>query len=108
MKTDHTLVSAAQQGDTKSFSVLVTTYRNMVYGLALSYLNDFDTAYDISQEVFLRAYLQVKTLKHPDKFPAWLRAPTVNTCKMWVRRQKPTVKFDHYGSKTGGFGHTGT
>lgn len=94
METDHTLVIAAQDGDAASFNLLAAAYRDMVYSLALSYLNDFDAAYDISQEVFLRAWIKVKTLEQPDRFRAWLRTLTVNACRTQLRRQKSTVDID--------------
>ena len=94
MPSDAELVEAALQGDRDAFGHLVNQYKDVVYGLALSLLRDFDEAYDASQEVFLRAFLRLGQLKEPEKLPAWLRAITGNVCRTWLAQRRNSVPLE--------------
>ena len=60
-------------------------YRESIYGLAYSKLGNFHDAEDVTQEVFIRAYQKLRTLKRYDSFLAWLYSITTNLCKNWLR-----------------------
>ena len=94
MKTDSELVAAALRGDSPAFGLLVQRHKSAVYGLAFSYLNDFEAARDVSQEAFLRAFLQLHRLEHPERFPSWLCTITANACRNWLRKPRETVGLD--------------
>ncbi|HDH99684.1 MAG TPA: sigma-70 family RNA polymerase sigma factor, partial [Firmicutes bacterium] len=91
---DRELVGACLRGDTEAFSRLVERYKDAVYGLALSYTNDFDAARDIAQESFIKAFLALRTLSDPAKFGIWLRTITVNQCRMWLRGRRSHIPLD--------------
>jgi len=91
---DRELVGACLRGDTEAFSRLVERYKDAVYGLALSYTNDFDAAQDIAQESFIKAFLTLRTLSDPAKFGIWLRTITVNQCRMWLRGRRSHIPLD--------------
>ena len=65
--------------------MLVDKYKGSVYGLAYAKLGDFHDAQDMTQEVFLKAYQKLRTLKRWDKFLSWLYAITSNSCKDFLR-----------------------
>ena len=95
MKSDLELVCDTLDGHKEAFGILVTRYRDCVYGLALSFLGDFEAAYDISQEVFLRAFLNLNRLADAGKLSPWLRAITANACRMRLRQRRDRVPIDH-------------
>ena len=72
-------------GDTAAFGLLVDKYRASVYALAYSKLGNFHDAEDVTQEVFLKAYRKLRTLKRWDRFLSWLYAITSNLCKDFSR-----------------------
>jgi RNA polymerase sigma-70 factor (ECF subfamily) len=53
---------AAQQGDLEAFNQLVLFYQDRIFSLALRILEDEDTAEDITQTVFLNAFLGYKII----------------------------------------------
>ena len=75
------------QGDKTAFRGLIESYRNAVYGLAISYVGDFDVAEDLAQEAFLKAYYRLHTLEDGNRFGAWLRSIAANLCRMELRRR---------------------
>jgi RNA polymerase sigma factor (sigma-70 family) len=82
---DGYIVNRCLNGDSAAFGLLVDKYRTGVYALAYSRLRDFQDAEDVAQEVFIKAYRKLRTLKRFDSFHAWLYAITVNFCKDWLR-----------------------
>jgi RNA polymerase sigma-70 factor (ECF subfamily) len=72
------LVNSARAGDRASFAALVERFRGTVFALAYSYLRDADEAEDVSQEVFVRAYLAMGRLQEPGRFPSWLNGITAH------------------------------
>ena len=56
--TDKELVLRARTNDISAFEALVRRYFGMVFSVAYARLKDREAAEDLTQEVFLRAYLQ--------------------------------------------------
>ena len=92
--TDAELVSRVRQGDSEAYTELVDHYRNAVYGLAYHYLQNFEDARDVAQEVFVQAYLHLGQLRDSGKFGPWLRQMTHNQCRMWQRQQHRTEPLE--------------
>ena len=82
---DGHLIQKCLNVDSTAFGYLVDEYRAGVYAHAYAKLRNFHDAEDIAQEVFIKAYEKLHTLKRWDNFSAWLYSITSNLCKMWVR-----------------------
>jgi RNA polymerase sigma-70 factor (ECF subfamily) len=87
MNSDTALIRAILLGDKDAFSSLVRRYHQNVYALALSMVRDPDSAEDITQESFITAFTRLSDLREPNAFAAWLRRISVNTARMWLRKQ---------------------
>ncbi len=82
---DGHIIQKCLDGDTAAFGLLVDKYKGSVYGLAYAKLGNFHDAQDITQEVFLKAFRKLRTLKRWDRFLSWLYAITSNLCKDFLR-----------------------
>ncbi|MEK7397019.1 MAG: RNA polymerase sigma factor [Candidatus Poribacteria bacterium] len=82
---DGYIINKCLNGDSAAFGLLVDKYKAGVYALAYSKLSNFQDAEDICQEVFIKAYQNLRTLKRTDSFLSWLYAITSNLCKDWHR-----------------------
>ncbi|MDE0185432.1 MAG: sigma-70 family RNA polymerase sigma factor [Candidatus Poribacteria bacterium] len=82
---DGYIIQKCLDGDAAAFGLLVDKYKGSVYALAYTKLGNFHDAQDITQEVFLKAYQKLRTLKQCDKFLSWLYAITSNSCKDFLR-----------------------
>lgn len=67
-------------GDSEAFEPLVSKYKNLVYGIALNLLHNKDEADDVTQEVFLRVWSNLKRYKPEYSFKAWIARIAVNHC----------------------------
>lgn len=87
-KSEADLIKSVMKGNMADFTPLVEKYQAVVYGLAFNLVGDFSTAQDIAQETFITAYKKLNQLRHPERFPGWLKRITLNTARMWLRRRK--------------------
>ncbi|MBN1477470.1 RNA polymerase sigma factor [Candidatus Sumerlaeota bacterium] len=87
-RSDAALVRAARAGETASFASLVERHFGLVHFIALARLSDAEAAEDLAQEVFLRAFVSLGSLRHPERFPAWLAQITRNLAINWLRRDQ--------------------
>ncbi|MBU0655518.1 MAG: RNA polymerase sigma factor RpoE [Gammaproteobacteria bacterium] len=79
--TDLELVQRVQTGDKKSFDILVLKYQHKVINLVLRYVHDHDTAMDVAQEAFIKAYRGLKSFRGDSAFYTWLYRIAINTAK---------------------------
>jgi RNA polymerase sigma factor (sigma-70 family) len=84
---DRYIIHKCLNGDSAAFGILVDKYKASIYALAYSKLRNFHDAEDITQEAFIKAYRNLRTLRYWDDFPAWLYSITANLCKNWIRSQ---------------------
>ncbi len=80
-QTDLELVQRVQKGDKKSFDLLVIKYQHKVINLVLRYVHDVDTAQDVAQEAFIKAYRGLKNFRGESAFYTWLYRIAINTAK---------------------------
>lgn len=85
---DAAIIERCLKGDGNAFSLLVAKYQNAVYGLCYHMVGNFADAQDLTQEAFVKAYLDLARIRDPARFASWLHSITVNTCKMWLRDRK--------------------
>lgn len=87
-ENDSALVSRAQGDDMGAFEELVRRYRNDVYGLAFHFIGQREDAWDLSQEVFIKAFRALKRFRGEAGFKTWLLRITVNRCKDHYKKRR--------------------
>jgi RNA polymerase sigma factor (sigma-70 family) len=92
MKDLRESVERAQQGDLKAFDELVGRFRDMAVGYAYTILGDFYLSEDVAQEAFVRAYLDLRSLREPQAFPSWLRRIVFKYCDRYLRKQRVLIQ----------------
>ena len=87
--SDARLVTKSQSGDAQAFDELVARHYDRVYRLAAARLGDADEAYDVAQDVFLRAFKALPTFRRDAAFYTWVYRVTRNVCADYARRRLP-------------------
>ena len=85
---DNELVTLAQRGEGRAFDVLIDRYQMKVTHLVYRYVKDTDTALDLVQDIFLKAFKNLVRFKGESKFSSWLFRVAVNDCIDHLRRVK--------------------
>ena len=94
-ESDAALIQRTLDGDEGAFTTLVNKYQKWVHTLVWRKIGDFHTAEEITQDIFLKVYKKLSTLKPPDRFPGWLYVITTRHCITWLRKkQKPTTSLE--------------
>lgn len=86
IKSDEILVQEAQRGDTQAFNALIERHYGTVFAVAYARLSDPEVCEDLAQEVFLRAWLQVATLREGGRFAPWVTQMARHLATDWQRR----------------------
>jgi RNA polymerase sigma-70 factor (ECF subfamily) len=82
------LVQRAQAGDLDAFAQLAKAAGPRLKGVANLIVRDADRAEDALQEALLLAWRDVRALRDPDAWDAWLRRLTVNACYKLAKKER--------------------
>ena len=88
------LVLRAKDGDADAFTELVRVSAPRLRGVANLILRDPDRAKDAVQEAFIAAWKDLRALRDPDAWDAWLRRLTVRTCYRLAKRERRRVEIE--------------
>ena len=92
---DFTLIQRTLAGDQNAFTALVNKYQKWVHTLIWRKIGDFHIAEEITQDVFLKVYKKLSTLKPTDNFTGWLYVIATRRCLSWFRKKRlPTTSLD--------------
>jgi RNA polymerase sigma-70 factor (ECF subfamily) len=93
---DEDLMARAQVGDSGAFGELYARYREPISRYVNRILRDRETADDVTQEAFCRAFDARASFDPKGRFSAWLYAIAHNLCVNEFRRRKarPNVSLN--------------
>jgi RNA polymerase sigma-70 factor (ECF subfamily) len=89
---DHTdtalLISRSREGDAAAVETLVHTYREPIFRLAISLLDDPAEADEATQDAFVAAIDRLHTFRGEASFTTWLYAIALNVCRGRLRKRR--------------------
>lgn len=92
MVTDATLVLGTLQGDREAFAELYDRRARLIRAICYDVTRDLDSASDLTQEVFFRAFQKLNELRDPNRFGAWLTGIARQVCREWRRGRRREQK----------------
>jgi RNA polymerase sigma-70 factor (ECF subfamily) len=98
------LIRRYQAGQTDLFEAIFDRYKDYVYRVAFSLVQQVEEAEEMVQEAFLDVLkaLPRYQVEGPARFETWLYRVTVNRCKMrWRRKQLPATAWDETADRLG-------
>ena len=96
------LVERFQNGEQEAFNELVTKYQGRIYNLVYKYVSNSETAKDLSQEIFIKAFRALPHFKRQSAFYSWLYRIAINLCIDFIRQQKRGRTLSFEDLTTGG------
>ena len=88
MLDDNELIQKFQKGDEKAFDQLVRNNLNNVFGFFMKVTRDEMSAEDLTQDVFMKLYKNLKNFRHDSNFSTYLYRINSNTVNSWITRNK--------------------
>ena len=84
MRTE--LVVQAQRGDRQAFDALATAMYDRLYAIGRRILRDGHATEDAVQEALIRSWRDLRSLRDPNRFEAWMHRLLINACHDLSRR----------------------
>ncbi|MBI4532568.1 MAG: sigma-70 family RNA polymerase sigma factor [Candidatus Melainabacteria bacterium] len=104
-KSDRDLVLACQRREPAAFEELVKRHQRTVFALLYQLAPDWQDTADLAQEVFIRVWRNLSSLRNPSSFRSWLTQIVTNLFYDELRkrpRRLPTVSMDDNEGDTEG------
>lgn len=87
-------INQVLKGDQNAYAEIIEIYKDKVFQLAYRMLGNRHEAEDISQEAFIRAYVNIHSYNINLKFSTWLYRIATNLCIDRIRKKKPDYYLD--------------
>lgn len=90
---DRELVARTQNGDTAAFDAIMRKYQQKIYHLMYQQVRDRETAKDLCQEAFLKAWQALPKFEGRAAFYNWLYRIAINCSIDFLRKQKGSIVY---------------
>jgi RNA polymerase sigma-70 factor (ECF subfamily) len=101
---DADLIRQAARGGVEAFNLLVSRWEKRVYNYLLRITANREDALDLTQDVFLKAYQNLRKLDDPGRFAPWLYRIAHNEAYSMFRKRRPEADVEEIepeGTETG-------
>lgn len=85
---DRSLIERAKEGDMDAFESLVRKYQRNIYALCCHITGIHQTADDLSQETFIKAYFALPHFINGQNFYPWIRKIALHNCFSYLKKWK--------------------
>lgn len=92
--SDEQLIDEILNGDSGCFGILYDRYYSKVYSRCLSFSRNGDDAFDMTQEILLKAICNVSSFGGKSKFSTWLYSITTNYCITQSKKKSKQYHLD--------------
>ncbi len=99
-RTDEQLVSQYLRNDEQALEILIQRYLKPIYSFVYQYVSNEQEAEDITQEVFIKAWRNLKKFDPQRKFKTWIFTIAKNTCFDWWKKKR-AIPFSIFDNKEG-------
>jgi RNA polymerase sigma-70 factor (ECF subfamily) len=98
--SENMIIKKILSGDEVAFAEIVKIYLQPVYNFVYRFVNDRDTAEDLTQETFVKAWKNLGKFDKNKKFKTWLFTIAKNTTFDWLKRKKE-IPFSNFVDEEG-------
>ncbi len=91
---DTDLIRQATKGSVESYNLLVSRWEKRIYNYLLRITANREDALDLTQDVFLKAYQNLRKLDDAARFAPWLYRIAHNEAYSMFRKRRPETDVD--------------
>src|SRR5215470_3898319 len=91
---DTDLIRQAARGSVEAYNLLVSRWEKRVFNYLLRLSRNREDALDLTQDVFLKAYQNLRKLDDPGRFAPWLYRIAHNEAYSMFRKRRPEADVD--------------
>lgn len=93
-QSDAYLVKRSQEGDIRSFELLVVKYQKRIFNVIFRIVKDSTIVEDLAQEAFLNAFKAIGSFKGGSSFYTWLYRIAANVSINYLSKSKKATFID--------------
>jgi RNA polymerase sigma-70 factor (ECF subfamily) len=93
--SDASLIARCQKADVAAFNEIVARYKGKIYNYVYRMTSNAEDAEDLTQEVFVRMYTNIRTFRAEASLSTWLFRIAGNLCVDSFRRRKKERALTH-------------
>lgn len=82
-----------QEKDSKWFAILYDRYASKVYNKCITLTLDNEVAKDLTQDIFIKVFINISKFKKKSSFFTWIYAITYNMCIDYLKKSKQYIKL---------------
>lgn len=98
--SDQQLIDGYLAGDDESLDFLIKRYLKPIYSFVYRYVGNEQEAEDITQEIFVKVWRNLKKFNQNKKFKTWIFSIAKNTSIDWLRKKK-AMPFSNFENEKG-------
>ena len=91
---DADVIQRAAKGNVEAYNLLVSRWEKRVYNYLLRITGNREDALDLTQDVFLKAYQNLRKLAEPARFAPWLYRIAHNEAYSMFRKRRPEADVE--------------
>jgi RNA polymerase sigma-70 factor (ECF subfamily) len=92
---DFSIITKVLQGDTGEFAKIIEQYQQPVYRLVVRMVGDEETAKDLTQNIFIKAYTNLGRFNPNFKFFSWLYRIAIHETLNYLKTRREFVPIEH-------------
>lgn len=86
------VIKRSQEGDVQAMGAIYERFNRPVFNLVYRHTYDVQVAEDLLQDIFLKIFAHLHSLKNEETFVGWLYRIAINTCYSYFRQKKSRVQ----------------
>lgn len=94
--SDQRLVTAVLNGDNQAFGLIIKKTEGLVAQMTFKMINSPGDRKDIAQDVYLKAFKNLRGFKFQSKLSTWIGQIAYNTCLHYLEKKR-LVLIDNFG-----------
>ena len=87
------LIKNLRDRDEKAFKFIVDKYKNFIFNISISIIQNTEEADDLTQEVFIQIYKSINKFKEKSSLSTWIYRITLSKCYEHIRFKKRKKRF---------------
>jgi RNA polymerase sigma-70 factor, ECF subfamily len=91
---DRDLIGQARRDNVEAYNLLVSRWEKRIFNYLLRLVKNREDALDLAQDVFLKAYQNLRKLEDPDRFGPWIYRIAHNEAYSTLRKNRPETDLD--------------
>ncbi|MCL1968276.1 MAG: RNA polymerase sigma factor [Bacteroidetes bacterium] len=92
-ENEFALIERILKGETDLYSYFVSHYNKDVFQLAFQLTKNRELSEDLTQDAFVKGFLNLKSFQQKSQFSTWLYRISYNLIINELRKKKPVVEF---------------